>query len=88
MAKAKQVDLGGKPVSPVSVKKTPVKYVKEDYDLPKFKCSVKDCDVAEAVENDELEDLVRVKLRAKKGEKIAKGETDDAVKDILAKLEE
>ena len=88
MGKAKQVDLNNEPVSPVSVKKEPVKYVKETYDMPKFKCVVKDCDVAEAVDNDELEDLVRQKLRAKKGEKIVKGETDDAVKEILAKLEE
>ncbi len=52
MGKAKQVDLHNKPVSPVTVKKTPVSYVKEDY------------------------------------ESVINGETDEAVKDFIEKLQE
>ncbi len=88
MPKTKQLDLNKKVVSPVSVKKTPVNYVKEDADAGKFVCSMRDDKRAEAEEEEDLESYVRQHLRPKKGEKIAKGETDDAVGEILKMLEE
>jgi hypothetical protein len=87
MGKAKQLDLHNKPVSPVTVKKTPVSYVKEDYESEKFTCSMRDDARDAAEEEGDIESLIRQKLRPKKGEKIAKGETDDAVNDLLEKLE-
>jgi hypothetical protein len=82
-----QKDLDGNVVSPVSVDKEPVNHVKETYRTTKFKVPTKDCDVSEAIENGELEELVRQKIRPFKGAVITDGDYDDAVKEILKKVE-
>lgn len=84
MPKKKQLSLDGKIVSPVSVNKEPVNYVKVSFVTSKFKMTAKDCDIDES---EDLGDLVRQKIRAVKGAMIEKGDYEEAVVDILKKIE-
>ena len=85
-AKKKKVqkDLDGNDVSPVSVTVEPVNYVKKTYVTGKFKVVTKDCDIDET---DDLEELIRDKIRSIKGADISEGDYDEAVKEILKKIE-
>jgi len=84
-AKKVQKDLDGNDVSPVSVTNEPVSYVKKTFVTDKFKVVAKDCDIDEA---EDLEDLVRDKIRPLKGAFISAGDYDAAVADILKRLQE
>ncbi len=80
-----QKNLDGEVVGPVSVTKEPVSYVKETYVTAKFKAALRSDKIDEA---EELEELVRDKIRPIKGASIEKGDYDDAVKEILKKVGE